>query len=1080
VADAVEKKSKQGPEDSTREMTPEEIQDAFRRYDFIIGLFTVLMAFFAASFVARSPDLWLRAASGERILSSPLSFPRVSDFAYTSPESVGVEPAWLYNVVSAALLRTGDVALVASKVVAIVVSVLLLLSVRHAGASFHWPIACVGLMIVGMSGRLDVGPTIASYLMLALLLWIGHGATSLGRERLLLWAIPVLITWANVDIAFPLGSAVFLSFLLGDGLAGWTSSRSSVEQGTKRGWVSLGLGVVAALFAGCVSPFGISNWLFPWQMIPVYRSLPPLHYAWDGWGSIISAMQRGDWTPDLVAWWILVMLAGGVILIGFQRLSVTRILLFVIALALVTCERWIGLSSMLLAFVASQGGQDFAARHLRSGVATSGWGLVRAQLVVVVLLIGVFIGMIAALTGRMQGRVAEFGFGIDRIEFAGQTADWLKGSGLTGKLLSISSGGKIESYFAYAAPESRAFVDLRWPTAGDAFSLLQRTQVSLVGLDQTKANDWKEIFKKFGVTHVVVDVRDESDIMRTVRQSLSRRSDLAPISIDDQTIVYGWLSDENPDYQRVKEQRVQANALAFRSKRLPPPPTDRTVTAPGLIDTVWPIRMTVRPPGLFKGTVYSIGGRWLSQPGAGVLATSYLREAVSANPDNPDAHLRLGLAYLTIIQNELSQLPANFQAAETPNGGETQAAAPTGKQPARLIPSDVILTRYHQAMAALQSALLAGADRWKKETALGVHTALAMACQQNRLIDLWLKHLREQRAYVTHPDQRALIDADIAAVEKEVKQRLELYQQQVDRLSAERRDQANKLDGEIASRTEAIKTASETDRRQLEGEIEMIRRQASLLRADAERDRPIENAQVAFALDLPAKAVEEIEKVPTTSPEADASANFIIRVYLRLGLPDKAEERLRLMRGAGRLGPGIYSWLLAQTQLTRGQYDAARMSLEQAIAEVTATQLRDSIDKGFAKILQGRMVAPDGAIPFNEAVGIVSSGSLEASFYYDLAIVHLELAEPNKMMDDFRKIIDVAPAFKLMPIIDYYAREIDDKPLEKPAIPTIDEEIVERFADPPAESAPVSPNASSPPPAETESEPAAPPAEEKK
>ncbi len=329
---------------------------------------------------------------------------------------------------------------------------------------------------------------------------------------------------------------------------------------------------------------------------------------------------------------------------------------------------------------------------------------------------------------------------------------------------------------------------------------------------------------------MVVDVRDESDIMRTVRQSLSRRSDLAPISIDDQTIVYGWLSDENPDYQKVKEKRVQANALAFRSKRLPPPPTDRTVTAPGLIDTVWPIRMTVRPPGLFKGTVYSIGGRWLSQPGTGVLATSYLREAVSANPDSPDAHLRLGLAYLTIIQNELSQLPPNFQLMEMPGDADQQGTSPSTQRPARLIPSDVILTRHHQAMAALQSALLAGADRWKKETALGLHTAMAMACQQNRLMDLWLKHLRLQREYVTGAEQRAVVDADIAAVQKEVNQRLELFKQQVDRLSAERRDQAGKLEAEIASRTESIKSASETERRRLESEIEMIRRQVSLLR----------------------------------------------------------------------------------------------------------------------------------------------------------------------------------------------------------------------------------------------------------
>ncbi len=145
---------------------------------------------------------------------------------------------------------------------------------------------------------------------------------------------------------------------------------------------------------------------------------------------------------------------------------------------------------------------------------------------------------------------------------------------------------------------------------------------------------------------------------------------------------------------------------------------------------------------------------------------------------------------------------------------------------------------------------------------------------------------------------------------------------------------------------------------------------------------------------------------------------------------------------------------------------------------MTATRLRDTIDKGFAKILQGRMIAPDGAIPFNEAVGIVTSGSLEASFYYDLAIVHLELAEPTKMMEDFRKIVEIAPAFKLMPIIDYYAKEIEDKPLAKPPVAGIDDEIVQRFAEPPAEPAPSDPAVKAP--AVEESKPPATPAEEKK
>jgi tetratricopeptide (TPR) repeat protein len=1046
-------------------MTPEEIRDAFRRYDLIIGVFTLLMAFFAASFVATAPDLWLRAASGERILQSPGTLPTMGSFAYTARPVAGVDPSWLYNVLSASLLRVGDVALVGSKVAVVVVSILVLLAIRYPAASLHWPIWCIGWAIVAMSGRIDVGPTIVSYLLLAVLLWLGHRAHLTQRAGYVLAALPLLILWANLDIAYPIGGAVMLAIVLGDGWFGGSSVAAGA--GEKRRLsvpVLLGASVVA-IGAGLVSPFGLANWTFPWRMIPLYQKLPSLDYGWDGWTSIVEAMRQGNWSPSLVAWVLLALMAAGVLLVGFQRLSITRVLLFLIALGVVTCERWVGLSAMILATIASQGGQEFAVRNFKPGVQTSGWGLVRAQLVVVVLLLSVFVGMIGALTGRMQQRIAQFGFGIDRSEFAEETSRWLASSGLRGRGISIGSGGRLDSYLAYARPGAQAFVDLRWPSEAEAFSLFERVRISLTGFDSAKANDWKQTFAKLGITHIVVDAREETNIMRTIRQGLSRRSDLAPLAVDDQAIVYGWLSDEHEDYARVKELRLQTNALAFRSKREPPVPTDRTVTAPSLIDTLWPIRMTARPAGLIKGTFFSTGGRWLSQPGSAVLATSYLRSAVSANPDNPDAHLRLGLAYMTLIQTELAALPPEFESTPAPAPQPTAGASPTGaategasaeasgakgtRMPARLIPSDVVLTRHHQAMAALQNALVAGADRWKEETALGVHTAMALACRQNRFMDLWLKHLREQRRFVASADQRQVVDGDIAMVEKEVKQRFELYQRQIDQLSQERRAQATRLEGEIATRAESIKTANETDRRRLEGEVEMIRRQVSLLRADAERDRPLENAQVAFALDLPGKAVEEIEKVPATSPEAEGSADFVVRVYLRVGMPDKAADRLRLMRGASRLGPGVYSWLSAQTALVSGQFEAAKASLEQAMAEVNAARLRDTIDSGFAKILQGRLVAPDGAIPFNEAIRSVTSGGLESSFLYDLAMVQIELAQNEPAMESFRRILDLSPGFKLSPIIDFYAKVMSDKPLPRTAVPTAEDEVAIRFPDPP-------------------------------
>jgi tetratricopeptide (TPR) repeat protein len=1070
VPDAV---GKPGGEDALREMTPEEIRDAFRRYDLIIGLFTLLMAFFAASFLASSPDLWRRAHHGNQLLESFPSFPTVSHFSYTGSSATGVDPAWLYNILSAGLLRLGDVAFVAAKVAAVVASVFLLLTIRCRPAPFSWPVWSVGLAIVAMSGHLDVGPTIASYLLLSAVLWLGHQAAVTGRPVFYLVAGIILLLWANVDIAYPIGGGVLLAFLLGDGLFGSTLAPETIGQTNRSRPIMIAIAALFAVGAGLVSPFGLANWLFPWQMIPVYQSLPSLDYGWEGWASPLEAMKRGDWTPDLVAWVVLLLTAGGVVLAGFQRISATRVMLLLVALVSAYCHRWIGLSGIILAFVASQGGQEFAARNLRAGVQTTGWGLIRAQLVVVLLLIALFGGMLSALTGRMQGRLAQFGFGIDRNQFAQETADWLKGSGLAGKTFHISPGNSIDSFLSYTLPSHRSFLDPRWPLDEKGFSVYERLRISLTGLSPEKANDWKETFKKLGITHVVVDAREETEVMRAIRQGLARRSDLAPIAVDDQAIVYGWLSDEHADYAVVKEKRIQANTLAFRTKREPPPPTDRAVTAPSLIDKVWPLRMVARPPGLIRGTFFSTGGRWLSQPGAGVIAASYLRSAVSANPDNPDAHLRLGLAYLNLSLNELAQLPPDFESIgpspSLPSKDAASKEAGANENPPKamkqMIPSDIVLTRHHQTMAALQSALLAGADQWKPETALGIHTSMALACERNRFMDLWLKHLREQRRASRSPEQLALIDRQMQLVKNDVDQRLQLFEQQIKQLSDERRAEATRIEGEAAKLSETLKNASDADRRRLEMELEMGRRQVALLRADAERDRPMENAQVAFALDLPGRALEEIEKVPATSPEADANADFIVRVLLRLGFPDKAGERLRLMRGASRLGPGVYFWLLAQTQLTSGQFEPARLSMEQAIAEVKAARLRESLESGFATVLQGRMITRDGAIPFTEALRTVSAAGLEASFCYDLAIIHLELAQPERAREDFLRVLELAPGFKLIPIIDFYAKEISDKPLPRSASPSPDDDIVVRFPEPPAAPPEANPSAPTPTPA---------------
>ena len=1070
------------PEELPAELTPEEIRDAFRRYHLIIAGFVVLMAFFAASFISSAPDLWRRLATGRQIVERFPTFPVTSDFSYTAPEGQPApNPSWLYDVGSYLVFQGGDIVLVGTKVLLVVLTSLILLSIRRPGPTLGWHAFCVALALVAMSSRLDLGPTVVSYLLLALLLWFWNRSTTTGNPRWIYGAVPVLILWANIDFLFPLGGAITLAILLGQVVGGGRSAKGTPTAKKPVARPSLTpylITAVVGILAGLISPFGYRNLIFPFSLITPFGKpisdfpyvsfstlgrLPSLDVGGEGWSSVLELIGQGEWAPPIIGWYVLLLLAVISFVVNTSRFNLTRLLLTLIAIGLVIFERWLGASGIILAIVASLNAQDFYLSRYGTTVRTSFGALLISQLSVIGIILAVFAGMLGMLTGRIQGHIAQFGFTIDRPLFAERTAEWLATSGLEERAFTIAPAQRVSNYLIWADPKRKSFIDLRWPDEKKTWLEYDRTRFSLTGLDpeHNDPNAWKETFRKYGISYIVVDMRDESQVMRTVRLQLSLRSDIAPIHVDDQCVIYGWLTDSIKDYAKIKSLRLQTNALAFRDKRDPPPPTDRPVTPPGVIDMIWPIRWVEKPAGLFKGTFFSGGGHWLSPPGTNVLAASYLREAVSNAPDSPDANLRLGVALLGICQQELMVMAAQPKTAAIVGPARPQDPAPTAKpgeaadpsakqettapQPSkieRMAPSEIILTRHHQTMAALQAALTAGANN------MGVHKAIGDFARMNSFYDLWLQQLEEQRPFAEDPKQRALIDAEIQYVRPEVQRRLALYKKAIKDRSQELIEQGDKIDAELTKVADKIKSAKDEQRALLEQQQEYFRRQAETLRAMAGVDRPFENSQIAFSYDMPLLAVAEIEKISAQSAEAGAAAEFAARLYLRMGMPEKAMARLNQLKSSeasNQLGPGVYLWLLAQIQITSGQFAEARNSLERAIYEVRERAAMTSLNNVEARVRMGLMATRGGSPAITEARGIVSERSFEASFTYDLAIVHIELAESERAAADFRSVIKLVPDFQLEPIMEFYYQQITGQSLPQPPAHSLDEEIAVRF-----------------------------------
>lgn len=1079
-----------------KEWTPAEVREAFRRYDLIIALGVMLTVIFAASFRSSAPDLWQRLRTGQLIAENFPSFPTVHDFAYTAPEGVAaVNSSWLYDLGSHGLYQTGEIALfgqqfhplVLMKVVVVFLAALLLLTIRHRGPTLAWHSLCVLLAVVAMGSWLDVGPQAVAYLLLSMVLFLWHRATSVGRPWTLIWLLPIAVLWANLDESFVILPIVVTALGIGEMLRPRTTDVIQVP-GPSRG--RLAAVIVGCWLAGFVSPYLWWNAAAPWIRttwdVRFFIPLEELKHTgwagiwyWFGTQEVMKLTEGGqtavDWTEyyanlqnqfgtwPMLAWMAILVLAIGSFLVVAKPLPWSRLFLLVCAFGLPwAAERWLPFSAMLLAFIASLNGQQAILRRF-GAERTDVSGLIASQLARMGLIVLVFLALLGTLTGRIQGQEAQFGYSIAEEELPIQAARRLREMNLEGQLFTIGPSQRVASYLLWDGPTHSSFIDFRWPRAGKVTPSHELARRSL--LRNLDPNAWREVFRQWGITHVVLDARDDSRVMRDFRRVLSQRPEFAPIHADDQCIIYGVLL-ESPDYPRIRKERIRAAELAFGDHEPTPSATVEVRPPSWIFDSLWRYRYVEKPDGLIEGAFYLQGGDYLCEPASNLVAIARLRKAVALASNSPQAHLQLGLAYMQLTAQELAAIEQDWrrttatELADDDKSPEDKLAAGRIPMPERR--PAIALSMHHQAaMASLQNALTAG------ENSAQVHRAIKNLCEWNSFPDLELMHAEALRDQLPEGPEAQALDERISRLRRYVAQQQSTYDDYLQADAERMRKEATAWEARAVEFESKAQSAGDAEKSGFAAQAQFARQQVEAHLARAEKGDPYFNSLTARSLGLIQRAYEELEAAPVGTPELRWQI-YAMELYLFLGRPQKALDRIQNLEN--QLQPPIRHWLMdvvgavpnralpptyhkflwckARCHYAAGQLDQAAENFAAAVAYCRQDRVYSLKQLMLWQLRTGSLANNSGNLLFKGALRVLTDDNDEGECLFDLGLIELELGSAKKAVSNFHTAVKSEPHHRLRPVIDMYLRAVEGQGLPVIA-PRDPKEDVARHLDPP-------------------------------
>jgi tetratricopeptide (TPR) repeat protein len=699
--------------------------------DGILAGAVVVLAFLAASFVARNSDLWQHLASGRLLLEGKYRF-GVDPFAYTTEGIYWTNHSWLLDALSYLLYgAAGGAGLVAAKALLVAALAGLMLAIGRRGSGWAAPAACTAVAIVAMSPRLLLQPACVSFFLLGLCLWLlwrphqdketrrqGDKETPGQDQRqspclLVSWSpCLVFVLWVNLDGWFFLGPLLAGLF--------WLGERPGGERRTP-GWLA-----PAGLALCLLNPHHFHAFTPPAEFSPALwtglardvRFQRLFASPWQVGAHLpASTVNLGEW-----AYFLLVLLGIASFALHRDALRTWRLPVWLgFGLLGAWQVRTVPFFAVVAGPVAALNLQDFLARQSipRAAGRAARWGLLAAAVVLVVL------RPLGWLHG-FSGDVGRIGWGVQAdpsLERVSRTLGrWRQEGRLRPGERVFNFHPDLAHCWAWFCPEEKGFFDFRFPFFSRVVADYESVCRALgpAGNAGPPGGDWQAILREHGVTHLVLYDPDPRRLTETM-SGLDRAGDWALLHIDGKAVVYGWKASGEafPDYKAHAERLALAPRGPEDEDEMPPAPARGPTRGPrprtpwdGLLHAFEPEPAPTWEAAAATACLCFHGDRGDPQsPALPLLAVRQARRALAVNPDDALAWLHLGQAYLALGRG----------AVEKGREGELPPLA---------------MLRHVQTVTALENALLLNPG-------LGpAHEYLTQLYRERRCLDAAVEHQR--------------------------------------------------------------------------------------------------------------------------------------------------------------------------------------------------------------------------------------------------------------------------------------------------------------------------------------------------
>jgi tetratricopeptide (TPR) repeat protein len=615
------------PASPTAATAREQLRKELNRLDLGLAGIVLVLAFLLASFAVRNTDFWLHLAHG-RLYSHGTFSLNADPYSYTTGDMRWANHSWLYDlalyavatIAGGADTSVGGAVLVVVKALSITLLAWVMLAIRRPGQSLWAPAACTGLALVALSPRLSLQPWVISYLFLALTLYIlrrpqlrpaatPRTSPPTGWPLASYWFLPLLfLFWVNLDRWFVLGPLTVALFLIGQALQRAINpvrtGTDAPEPGELR---TLALVLVIGLAACLINPYTYRALVLPaqlsWQTsVALFKQDPTFRMFF------VSPFEPEYWQYRHLGWSI----AG----LSYYPLVLLGLLSFGLSLGGWRWWRfmvWLGFAILsayemhLVPFFAIVAGPITALNFQDLGVRLAGaawprveplWKLWSLGGRIATLVVGVLV-VLAAWPGWLHGRPDDINTGHRvawRVEVTSglrQAAEQLKAWHASGILKpedhGFNFGPDMANYCAWFCADDHTYLPLE-PSFFDyrleAFpeKVAREYIETRQALDPQSRGDslatpfnWRELFRKNGITHLNLYEQDRADPDRLHFAGiwlalLSSRDQWKLVSLDGgRACIFVWQDPRKGEDSGPPLPRFDPAPLAFGSSAVQAP-----------------------------------------------------------------------------------------------------------------------------------------------------------------------------------------------------------------------------------------------------------------------------------------------------------------------------------------------------------------------------------------------------------------------------------------------------------------------------------------------------------------------------